>query len=86
MASTGAYRQVLQQVFAIPIEDENTINNSLEQIPNNNKENDNEDNNDDGFSEFNEFADNESENNIVSGDVDAENMTEEFIEQEFANF
>ena len=72
MASTGAYRQALQQIFSIPIEEESQQNNV--------------DYNDlNGFSPFDEFQDSKSKENI-NEEKSIEELTDEDIEAEFAKF
>lgn len=76
MASTGAYRQVLQQVFVIPIEEDN-ITSTLKMV-NTNEDKDNIE--EGGISAFDEFADEKTENKNTSS------YTEEYIDAEFAEF
>ncbi len=76
MASTGAYRQVLQQVFVIPIEEDNATNTS--KMINTNEDKD--DTEEGGSSTFDEFADEQTENKNTSS------YTEEYIDAEFAEF
>lgn len=76
MASTGAYRQVLQQVFVIPIEEDNTTTTS-KMINANEDKGDIEEG---GISTFDEFADEQTENKNTSS------YTEEDIDAEFAKF
>lgn len=73
MATTGAYRQMLQQVFAIPIE-EDSINNTQNAMNNNETVG----NNEDSMSTFDEFAEEETK--------PVEDYTEADIDEQFANF
>lgn len=100
MASTGAYRQMFQQLFALPIEDElpDTSNNSNQ----NNLDNLNNTNNDFALDEFqddnkvdetngtNIIPDNENlENNntaISNTNKPISDFTFEDIDEEFSNF
>lgn len=90
MASTGAYRQALQQLFVIQIEDE------LSQINNNIGSNIQED-----FTSYHEFQDTEQNETISSENtqnieninneqiiqsVNIEELTNNDIDREFANF
>lgn len=72
MASTGAYRQALQQIFSIPIEEESQQNNV-------------DYNDQNGFSPFDEFQDSKSKENI-NEEKSIEELTDEDIEAEFAKF
>lgn len=85
MASTGVYRQVLQQVFAIPIlepEDENNNNNN-----NNNEVNNENINNENGsIQDFEEFEEDDSVTQNQENTKTVEDLTVEDIDQQFANF
>lgn len=82
MASTGAFRQVLQQVFAIPIEEENSSN--TPPITNGNQNNDNGE--EDSITTFYEFADDTENNTKEIPSKNISDYTEEDIDAEFSNF
>ena len=91
MASTGAYRQALQQLFAIQIVDELAQGNIVGS---------NQENNQQGFSPFQVFAENkpnttnsnvQSQNTNVQNTrntqpVEIEEITENYLDSEFAEF
>ena len=84
MASTGVYRQVLQQVFAIPIlepEDENNNNNNNNQVNNENINNENG-----SIQDFEEFEEDDSVTQNQENTKTVEDLTVEDIDQQFANF
>lgn len=81
MASTGVYRQVLQQVFSIPIlePDENDNKNSEMPIQ--------QDFSNDSETGFEEFEDDENENTQEEQTTKTiENMTYDDIDEQFENF
>lgn len=74
MASTGIYRQMLQQVFAIPIEEDNGVNTSQTRTEENSERN---------VYEFDEFA---NENEETQEQKDIAEFTDDDIDAEFAGF
>ncbi len=79
MASTGAYRQVLQQVFMLPIEEEG--NNKIYQTQGNEQNSE-----EDSISMFDEFEEEAQNKNELETPKNITDYTEEDVEAEFANF
>lgn len=92
MATTGAYRQALQQIFVIPIEEDgdnvNQTNNTQNKENNKNSANNQnkQDSETDSISAFDEFEGNIENTNEQSPQKNVEDFTEDDIDAEFANF